>query len=85
MKTLVQFQLLVDQKIATIHYNKFLQSAVFIYLCSSGLPIRKSVLEYFTKVVAVAFLVSSPIKFENSAGGMHFGGRYKYASRLCDC
>ena len=56
--------------------DKSLQSAVFIYFCSSGLAIWKSVLGYFNMVVAVAFLVSSPTKFENSASGMYLGGRY---------
>ena len=34
---------------------------------SSGLPISKSVFGYFSKAVAIAFLVSSPTKFEISA------------------
>ena len=59
-----------------------MQSAVFIYFCSFGLPIRKSVIGYFNPVAAAAFLVSSPPKFENSAIGMYLG---KYASPLCDC
>ena len=34
-------------------------------------------------VVAVAFLVSSPTKFENSPSGMYVGGRYQvYKSTL---
>ena len=48
--------------------HESLQSA----FCSSGLPIRKSVLGYFNAVVAVAFLaavaVALPTKFENSMG-----------------
>ena len=41
---------------------------------SSGLPSPKSLLRYFITVVAMAFLVSSPTKFENSASGMCRGG-----------
>ena len=51
--------------------DESLQYAVSIYFCSFGLPIQKSVLGYFNRVVAVAFLVSSPTKFENSASGMY--------------
>ena len=38
---------------------------------SSGLS--TSVFGYFNKVVAMAFLISSLIKFEDSASGMCFG------------
>ena len=69
---LVQFQSLVDQKIATIYYiDESLQSSTFIYFCSSGSPIRKSASGYFNMVVVVAFLVSLSTKFENTASGMY--------------
>ena len=51
----------------------------------SGFPIPKSVLGYFIKSVAMAFLVSSPTKFENSASGMCLVVDTKYTSRLCAC
>ena len=60
-----------------------LQSASFINFCSSGLPIQKSALGYFTVVVVVALLVSLSTKFENTASGMYLGGRYQaYKSTL---
>ena len=78
LKALVQFQSLVDQKIATIYYiDECLQSSTFIYFCSSGSPIRKSVSGYFNMVVVVAFLVSLSTKFENTASGMYLGSRFQ--------
>ena len=40
---------------------------------SSGLSIYTSVLGYFNKVVAMAFLISSLIKLKDSANGICFG------------
>ena len=78
LKALVQFQSLVDQKIATIYYiDESLQSLTFIYFCSSGSPIRKSASGYFNMVVVVAFLVSLSTKFENTASGMYLGSRFQ--------
>ena len=83
---LVQFQSLVDQKIATIYYiDESLQSSTFIYFCSSGSPIRKSASGYFNMVVVVAFLVSLSTKFENTASGMYLGSRFQVCKSTCNC
>ena len=53
-----------------IHIDEPMQSTVFYTFVSSGLS--TSVLGHFNKVVAMAFLISSLIKFEDSASGMCF-------------
>ena len=54
-----------------------LQSAAFIYFCSSGSPIRKSALGYFNMIVVAVFLVSLSTKFQSTASGMYLGGRFE--------
>ena len=49
-----------------------MHSTVFMYFGGSGL--YTSALGYFNKMVAMAFLISSLIKFEDSANGMRLIG-----------